>query len=188
MALNFGAGGRIDMEARDAVVLALPPAALVALMPDLPRPRYGPAILNAHFRVAPHVAAAAPPLLGLISSEAQWVFRRGDVLSVTVSSAEDSPVWSMPKEAALDHLWSEVARALKLGDARPLASRLLRERGATFDQSPEGAGLRPPVQTPLSNVVLAGDHVRTGLPATLEGAIRSGHAAALAILRSTAPT
>ena len=52
------------------------------------RPAPGPAILNAHFRVAPDLAAGAPPLLGLLGANAQWVFRRGDVLSVTISAAE----------------------------------------------------------------------------------------------------
>jgi hypothetical protein len=181
-ALAFGDGTVLRLGPEDAVVLALPPAALAAALPDLPAPRPGPAILNAHFRVPAGLAAGAPPLLGLLGAHAQWVFRRGDVLSVTISAAEGSPVWAMPRDGALTLLWSEVARALDLGAAVPLAQRLLRERAATFDQSPEGAALRPATRTGLRNVVLAGDHVRTGLPATLEGAVVSGHRAAKAIL------
>ena len=180
--LAFGDGTSVRLEDGDAVVLALPPAALSEVLPDLPRPAPGPAILNAHFRVAPETAAEAPPLLGLLGAQAQWVFRRGDVLSVTISAAETAPVWTMGRDEALALLWSEVARALDLGAATPLAQRLLRERGATFDQSPAGAALRPGTRTPLANVVLAGDHVRTGLPATLEGAVISGRQAAKAIL------
>ena len=126
------------------------------------------------------MADAAPPVLGLLGSSAQWAFRRGDVVSVTVSAAEALPVWGMARDAALAHLWSEIAQALGT-NARPLAARLLRERGATFDQSPAGAARRPPTRTHLSNVVLAGDHVATGLPATLEGAVRSGRMAADAL-------
>ncbi len=180
VALRF-AGDVVALGPGESVVLALPPTALAALLPALPQPRLGPAILNAHFRVPPEVAEEAPPLLGLLGAQAQWVFRRGDVLSVTISDAEASRVWGMPKDAALDLLWSEVARALDLGDVQPLACRLLRERGATFDQSPEGAALRPGTRTPLANVVLAGDFVRTGLPATLEGAVLSGRRAAKAL-------
>lgn len=175
-------GGRVALGSTDAVVLALPPQAAAALVPALPAPRPGLAILNAHFVVRPEAAEAAPPILGLLGSETQWVFRRGDVLSITISAAERSRAWDMERDAALDLLWSEVARALDLGDERPLASRLLRERAATFDQSPEGDEARPATRTALANVVLAGDHVRTGLPATLEGAVLSGRAAARALL------
>lgn len=180
--LDFAGGERLPLGLRDAVVLAVPPAALAALLPGLSLPPPGPAILNAHFRVPPEVAAVAPPLLGLLGGQSQWVFRRGDVLSVTISAAEGSPVWARPKDQALDLLWSEVARALGLGRLKPLASRLLRERSATFDQSPAGAALRPATKTTLSNVVLAGDFVQTGLPATLEGAVISGRCAARALL------
>jgi hypothetical protein len=166
----------------EGVVLAVLPAALPTLLPDVPLPGPGPAILNAHFRVPPEVAEGAPHVLGLLGGEAQWVFRRGDVLSVTISDAEASRAWALPKGAALDLLWSEVARALDLRGAAPSARRLLRERAATFDQSPEGAARRPDTRTSLSNVVLAGDAVRTGLPATLEGAVISGRMAAAALL------
>lgn len=184
VALRFG-GEAVALEPGDGVVLAVSPATLAAILPDLPQPRVGPAILNAHFRVPPLAARAAPPLLGLLGAQAQWVFRRGDVLSVTISDAEASRVWGMPKDAALDLLWSEVAQALELGGVQPLGRRLLRERGATFDQSPEGAMLRPAARTPLANVVLAGDFVRTGLPATLEGAVISGRRAAKLLLQGS---
>nr|WP_256439927.1 hydroxysqualene dehydroxylase HpnE [Rubellimicrobium arenae] len=181
-ALVFAEGTRIPLGPSDGVVLAVPPGVLADLCPGLPRPAPGPAILNAHFRVPPEVAESAPPLLGLLSSNAQWVFRRGDVLSVTVSAAEHSPVWAMGRDDALDLLWSEVWQALRLGVPVPLARRLLRERAATFDQSPAGAALRPGIATGLRNLVLAGDHVRTGLPATLEGAVISGRRAAARLL------
>ncbi|HET7409104.1 MAG TPA: FAD-dependent oxidoreductase, partial [Paracoccaceae bacterium] len=53
-----------------------------------------------------------------------------------------------------------------------------KERRATFDQSPAGVNKRPQARTPLANLVLAGDATATGLPATIEGAIRSGETAA----------
>ena len=177
LAALLGPEGRVALGPRDAVVLALPAPALAPLL-GRPAPAAGPSILNAHFRVAPALAEAAPPLLGLLGGAAQWLFRRGDVLSVTVSAAESSPVAGLPREAALDRLWSEAARALRLGDARPLAARLLRERGATPDQSPEGARARPPARPGPANLVLAGDGVRGPLPATLEAAVLSGRRAA----------
>lgn len=181
-ALLFAGGERVALGPRDAVVLALPPAALAPLMPGLALPAPGPAILNAHFRLDPAAAEGAPPILGLLGGQAQWVFRREDVLSVTVSDAEASRVWGMGREEALDLLWSEVASALDLGATRPLARRLLRERAATFDQSPDGAARRPGTRTGLANLLLAGDFTDTGLPATLEGAVISGRRAARAAL------
>jgi squalene-associated FAD-dependent desaturase len=181
-ALVFAGGERIPLAPGDSAILALPPAALSDLLPEVAPPSPGPAILNAHFRVDPAAAEGAPPLLGLLGAQAQWVFRRGDVLSVTISDAERSTLWPLPRDRALDLLWSEVARALDLGDARPQARRLLRERAATFDQSPDGAARRPATRTALRNLALAGDFVDTGLPATLEGAVLSGQRAARAAL------
>ena len=179
-ALLFGEE-RIAIPRGAGVVLALPPQALAPLLPGLTLPAPGQAILNAHFLLPPGEGEAAPPLLGLVGGQAQWLFRRGDVLSVTVSAAGASPLHRMPREAALSVLWADCAHALGLRGG-PRAARLLRERAATFDQSPAGAARRAPTRTPWDNLVLAGDHVETGLPATLEGAILSGRAAATALL------
>jgi len=61
-------------------------------------------------------------------------------------------------------------------------ARIVKERRATFLASPEQLRRRPGPQTPWKNLVLAGDYVDTGLPATIEGAIRSGFAAAREVL------
>lgn len=181
-ALIFDDGGT-PLGPDDRVVLALPPSRLAAVLPGAAPPAETGAILNAHFRVPPEAAAAAPPILGVLSAHTQWIFRRGDVLSVTISAADASPLMTAPREAALTTLWHEVRAALAMPDA-PLAARLLKEKRATFDQSPEGAARRLPMRLGLDNVLLAGDHVATGLPATIEGAIRSGDRAARAVLRS----
>jgi len=76
-------------------------------------------------------------------------------------------------------LWAETRAALGLGrDCTYVGARINKERRATFDQSPGGTARRPGAATPLSNLVLAGDATDTGLPATIEGAIRSGETAA----------
>ena len=61
---------------------------------------------------------------------------------------------------------------------QPVAQRINRERRATFDQSPGGIAKRLAAITPLSNLILAGDWTQTGLPATIESALRSGERAA----------
>jgi squalene-associated FAD-dependent desaturase len=178
-------GERMALGRGEGAVLALPPAAAAAALPGLVVPGPGRAILNAHFLVP--AAAAAPPIIGLVGGSAQWIFRRGDVLSVTVSAAEATPAWGLDRDRALALLWAETARALGLAQP-PLAARLLRERGATFEQSPAGAARRPgPGGAGLANLALAGDWTATGLPATLEGAILSGQRAAARLLRGARP-
>ncbi|MGR3464425.1 MULTISPECIES: hydroxysqualene dehydroxylase [Rhodobacterales] len=175
--LRFGEG-EIALAPGDAVVLALPPEALSRLL-DLPAPGPGQSILNAHFRVDPALAASLPPLTGLISSLSHWLFRRGDVLSVTVSAA-DSLTGPAPDRAALtDRIWSEIARATGT-DAPPIAARLIRARAATADASPEGRATRPDPH-PFPNLALAGDWLAGPLPETIEGALISGRAAARAL-------
>jgi squalene-associated FAD-dependent desaturase len=178
VSLETGAGD-LAFGPQDHLILALPAKATAALLPDLPFPAPGMTILNAHF-LAPE--NGLPPILALIGGSAQWLFRRGDVVSVTVSAAEASPVSGLGREAALTRLWADVALAIgahggRVPPAMPTA-RLLRERAATFAQSPGDVSRRQPTITRWKNVTLAGDHVQTGLPATLEGAVISGERAA----------
>jgi uncharacterized protein with NAD-binding domain and iron-sulfur cluster len=58
------------------------------------------------------------------------------------------------------------------------AWQVVKEKRATFAATPEQDALRPPPRTPWPNLFLAGDWVQNGLPATIEGALRSGEVAA----------
>ena len=185
-ALTF-TDGHIGLRPHDAVILAVPPSRLVGLMPALDPPGDATTILNAHFRLGPGALDGAPPLLGVLGAHTHWIFTRGDVASVTISGAQDSEMAALPHDEVAGVLWGEVRRALDLGPAAPLASRVVKEKRATFDQSPGGVARRLPVRTHLGNVALAGDHVRTGLPATIEGALRSGEMAAAAVMSRRPP-
>ena len=119
-------------------------------------------------------------MLGLIGGTSQWLFVRGDVASVTVSAAS-----SLVNESAAviaGRMWPEVAGALGLGNAPLPPHRIVKERRATFAQTPDQVARRPGTRTAWPNLFLAGDWTDTGLPATIEGAVRSGHAAAEAVL------
>ncbi|NDV02422.1 hydroxysqualene dehydroxylase [Pseudoroseicyclus tamaricis] len=175
-ALEFDAR-TIPLGEDDTVILAVPAEAAGRLL-SRPAPLAGLSILNAHFLVHPETALRAPPLLGFLSAEAQWAFTRGDVISVTVSAARPGP----DDAGILSRLWSDIARALGTSEA-PLASRLLREKAATFAATPESLTRRLPLRPGPRNLLLAGDHVAAPLPSTLEGALLSGHAAAAAALR-----
>ncbi|MEM8822100.1 MAG: hydroxysqualene dehydroxylase HpnE [Pseudomonadota bacterium] len=174
------AGGETHSLASDDVaVVAVPPRQAAELLADARFPPPGQSILNAHFLVP---ESGLPPLLALLGGVAHWLFRRGDVVSVTVSAEEASPLADANRTDALAHLWEDVSGAVaahggKVPEELP-PSRLLRERSATFDQSPDGVAARHGPKTHWPNLFLAGDHVATGLPATLEGAVRSGETAA----------
>jgi uncharacterized protein with NAD-binding domain and iron-sulfur cluster len=80
-------------------------------------------------------------------------------------------------------IWSEVAKIAGLNAPLP-PWQIVKERRATFAATPEQDALRPATETRWSNMLLAGDWTATGLPATIEGAIRSGaKAAKLAMAR-----
>ena len=162
----------------DAVILALPSQVAAALLAELTLPGPGQSIMNAHFGL-PH--SNLPSILRMLGGSAQWVFRRGDVVSITVSAADTSARAGLDRDTAVATLWCETARVLfahggKVPDVMPPV-RLLQERAATFDQSTVGASRRHGTRTRWSNMVLAGDHVATGLLATLEGAVISGERA-----------
>ena len=172
------AGAEIILEPGDKVVLAVPAESIGVLLPELPRPDRFHAIVNAHF-LLPH-SSRENSFLGLIGGVSHWLFVRGDIASVTVSAADDLAV--KPSDEIARILWPEVLKALELGDSPVGSYRIIKEKRATFAQTPEQVGLRPNMMTPWKNVLMAGDWTDTGLPATIEGAITSGHRAAEAIL------
>ena len=180
--LDFGEE-QVEISGNALVILAVPAFRAVELVPGLEAPGDGETIVNAHFRLSEAVATPiAAPLLGLINATAHWIFVRGDIVSVTISAAGE--IAERDSDELTEILWRETASALELGDMAYEAARLIKEKRATFDQSPAGVRRRPGPETALANLLLAGDWTDTGLPATIESAIRSGHtAAALALER-----
>lgn len=164
----------------DAVVLAVPHHKVANVLEDFHVEMGTQSILNVHYRVAEDGIVGAPPrLLGLVEAKAQWLLQRGPIVSVTVSDAQ---AWMDKDTDAIAHaLWPDVAQALELGEM-PSQYRVIKERRATFCASPEAQLKRLPTRTNIANLVLAGDWTDTGLPATLESAVKSGRLAAEAIL------
>ena len=165
--------GEIEIDADAAVVLAVPPWIAEALVPDLTTPNAFNAIVNGHFRFRSPPGVA--PIVGVIGGTAQWIFAFDDRLSVTVSAADD--LADEDREGLARSLWADVAAVHALpGDLPPW--RIVKERRATFAATPEQNTRRPGVRTRWRNLALAGDWTATGLPATIEGAVRSCEAAA----------
>ena len=156
----------------EAVILAVPPVVAAALVPELKTPTEFRAIVNAHFRLEP---PPLEPIIGVINGLIEWLFAFPDRLSVTISGADR--LVDTPREELATRIWQDVQKAA--GIATPLPPwQIVRERRATFASLPEEDAKRPDARTRWSNLALAGDWIATGLPATIEGAIRSGNRAA----------
>ncbi len=113
---------------------------------------------------------------GIIGGTAEWVFSKREVVSVTVSAADR--IVDRPADELRDLLWRDLRLAFALPAAPTPPARIVKERRATFRATPAQQARRPAAATAWTNLHLAGDYVDTGLPATIEGAIRSGFAAA----------
>lgn len=184
--IEFGAGlartlrfgdEEIALAEDDRVVVATPPWIAQELIPDLTTPNDYRAILNAHFKIAP--PDGQPLLLGMIGSLTEWLFAFDDRLSVTISGADR--LMDEPREALAQKIWAEVARATGLDVALAPnlpAWQIVKEKRATFAATPAQEARRPGAVTSWRNLFLAGDWTATGLPATIEGSIRSGYRAA----------
>ena len=168
----------ISIREDEAVILALPPWVAQTLVPDLKAPTEFRAILNAHYSVAP--PPQFPAILGLIHGTVEWIFSFPGRLSITISGADR--LIDRPREELAGELWRDVAAVTGLPAELP-PWQIVKEKRATFTASPEQDVLRPEPTTSWRNLFLAGDWVQTGLPATIEGAIRSGERAARLAMR-----
>jgi squalene-associated FAD-dependent desaturase len=163
----------VPLSPGDTVVLATPPWVTRDLVPKLSVPDEFHAIVNGHFKIAP--PAGAEPMLGVTGGTAEWVFAFADRISVTVSAAD--AIVDQEREALATLLWRDVAKAHKLSAALP-PWQIVKEKRATFAATPQQVAKRPKVETSWRNLLLAGDWIDTGLPATIESAVRSGQKAA----------
>ena len=195
--VTLKSGERLDA---DAVIAAVPPHALLDLLPGT-WPNHPVFQDVAQLRASPIVnlwlvvdrAPFDDPFLGLVHSEIHWLFNRSRIegqvggealLNCTISAAraslDDSP-------EALRGLFDAEMRRFFPG--RPYQVRhlkVIKEKRATISHAAGTYHRRPEVESPIPGLYLAGDWVRTGLPATIESAVQSGHDAAAAILGRTA--
>lgn len=130
----------------------------------------------------------------LVGKQSQWLFNRGwsksgengapigHYYQVVISASRS--LAGRDREQAIREIVGELASIWPAaGQAELLHARLVTEHTAVFSLKPGLEQLRPRQQTAICNLALAGDWTRTGWPATMEGAVRSGHLAAEAILK-----
>lgn len=176
-----GTGWLLDGMPSERVLLATPPWESARLLPGLAVPQAHAPIVNLHF------ARAEPGpvrFVGFVGALCQWVLVRPSGVSVTVS-AGDAEV-SEDAATLAPRAWGEILRAAAAfripGEwpIRPPECRLVKERRATPRHTP-GPPFAPP-RLPAPGLALAGDWTWPHLPATIDAAVRSGEAAAKALL------
>lgn len=179
------------------LIAAVPPHALLSMLPEQARQHWAFVDVQ-RLETSPIINLWAlvdrplfeGPFVGLVSSPLHWVFdrdqidphpnREGHLLSVTISGArsyiDDDP-------SALERLLETELR--KYFPRRPFELRkfrVVKERRATISHAAGTYHRRPETKSPVPGLLLAGDWTRTGLPATIESAVKSGHDAAAVVL------
>jgi squalene-associated FAD-dependent desaturase len=123
------------------------------------------------------------PFIGLPGRTMQWVFDKrlvfgGDVAHLSLVSSGAAAILAQTNDQVIALAHTEIVEALpEARAARLVRATVVREPRATFSLAP-GQPARPAAQTAVRGFVLAGDWIETGLPATIESAVRSGHRAA----------
>lgn len=169
--------GPVPLEPYDIVILAAPAWISETLVPGLSVPPPGEPIVNVHYRLAhPATPAGEVKIIGIVGGLAQWVFLHGDLASVTISAA--GAIADDDADVIAARCWREVALVLGQPQEKEPPARVIKEKRATFAQTPQAIARRPDAVTDIANLLLAGDWTATGLPATIEGAVRSGERAA----------
>lgn len=204
--LEFGAEGKITgVRLRDGrrlqaanFIAAVPPAQLARLLPEGASTDPFFARLN-EIASSPIICVHAwfdreitsAPFVGFVGTSTQWLFnkrrifedrgaRANGYLSFVISGARS--LVDAGNEELLDLVIRDLHAMIPAArDARLLKALVLKEKQATMAPSPACDRLRPSQATPIANFFLAGDWIQTGLPATIESAVASGHAAAAAV-------
>jgi hydroxysqualene dehydroxylase len=181
-------GARVDDLAEldaEAVVVALPPAESARLLGE-PEPELGHSpIVSVHLLFDRHLLPQ--PLAALLDSPAHWVFDRGRLTGhepergqyLTVVSSGAPELEALRGRELVELIAGAVTE--RLGPAELLWSRVSREPEATIAVTPGSEAHRPGPETARPNVTRAGAWTGTGWPPTMEGAVRSGLAAARAL-------
>lgn len=166
----------------DFVVSAIPAFALSRIIDkefqvNVPEFIYS-SILNIHLWLKDN--SFPEGFYGLINSPLHWVFNKGSHLNIVISDADEFV--NNSDEELIEIVKSELQKVFLLDPAMIYNYKILKEKRATFIPSNNIIDKRPSQKTHINNLVLAGDWVNTGLPSTIESAVKSGRVAAELIM------
>jgi squalene-associated FAD-dependent desaturase len=173
-----------DLDA-DTIVVATPPAESARLLGEPAAKLEASPIVSVHLLFDRPLLRA--PLAALLDSDAHWLFDRGALTGhlpehgqyLTIVSSGVPELMEIRGRELVDRIAAQVTD--RLGPAEVMWSRVSREPNATVALRPGTAAHRPGPLTLRSNVTRAGAWTATGWPATMESAVRSGHAAAMVL-------
>jgi len=162
----------------DFVVSAIPSFALKRIIGEenkilFPEFQYS-SILNIHLWLKKNVIPDG--FYGLINSPLHWVFNKGSHLNIVISDADELVNKSDEELLAIARV--EMKKFFLLDPELITGCKIIKEKRATFIPSNDSLDKRPSQKTPIKNLILAGDWVDTGLPSTIESAVKSGKVAA----------
>jgi squalene-associated FAD-dependent desaturase len=180
-------GERITAE---GYVLALPFERVAALAPDLPidlsRFTHSP-ITGIHLWF--DRAITELPYATLLDRTIQWMFNKYDGRHIQLVVSASRNMIETKREDVIDLALRELKEFFpQAAEAQLERAHVVKEVRATFSAAPNLEDRRPFSATSVPNLFLAGDWTRSGWPATMEGAVRSGYLAAEAVLGSMGDT
>lgn len=171
---GFVVGG--ELRRGDYGICALPFERLAAVGIDPPKLDHSP-ITGVHLWFDREITTL--PHATLLDRTMQWMFNKdgGRYLQLVVSASRD--LTNLSRSEIIDIAVGDLRLYFpRVRDANLLKAHVIKEQRATFSAGPETENLRMTAESGLPRVFLAGDWTRTGWPATMEGAVRSGYAAA----------
>jgi zeta-carotene desaturase len=174
---GFMVGG--ERRTGDYHICALPFERLEAIGLEAPKLEHSP-ITGVHLWFDREITTL--PHATLLDRTMQWMFNKdsGKYLQCVVSASRD--LTSLTRSEIIDIAIGDLRLYFpKIREARLVKAHVIKEQRATFSAAPETEHLRPTPESGLPKAILAGDWTRTGWPATMEGAVRSGYLAAEAV-------
>jgi zeta-carotene desaturase len=171
-----------ERRAADHYICALPFERLEAVGLPAPKFEHSP-ITGVHLWFDREVTNL--PHATLLDRTMQWMFNkdRGRYLQLVVSASRD--LTNLSRQEIIDIAIGDLRLYFpRVKDAHVVKAHVIKEQRATFSAAPETEHLRPSAVAGPPNIILAGDWTRTGWPATMEGAVRSGYLAAEAVAQA----
>jgi len=177
---GFVVGGQLQRA--DHYICALPFERLEAVGLEAPKLTHSP-ITGVHLWFDREVTTL--PHATLLDRTMQWMFNKdsGRYLQLVVSASRD--LTNLSKNEIVDIAIGDLRLYFpRVREATLVKSHVIKEQRATFSAAPETEALRPTPESGLPKVFFAGDWTRTGWPATMEGAVRSGYIAAESVAQA----